>query len=327
MKKIVPTWFAGLALSALVLAGCQKNDELDPTIAGVAVTNPDFQILEDAAIRGDVVSILSNKNPGDPQGNYTVFAPTNEAFGRLGLNAAPDLLTLQQPFLRNTLFYHVTGGTLSGADLRAGLVSPSALGPSRRIISRGGSLYVNGSRIVATDVKASNGTIHAVDKVLLATGADIVQSAVALKDAQVFTRPELSFLVEAVLYCNLAGALSATPGSAPLTVFAPTDQAFKDLGVALGVPLNVPADIRKLPQATVRAVLLNHVVGGGQFTTELPENSSVTTAGGGRLALGAFSNGTLTVKGTNNPAPATMVIPDVQCTNGVVHVIDRVLLP
>lgn len=327
MKKALPTWLAIFALSTLLLVGCQKNNELDPTIAGVAVSNSDFQILEDAAIRGDVVGVLSNKNPGDPEGNYTVFAPTNAAFSRLGLNSASDLLTLQQPFLRSTLLYHVAGGTLAGPDLRAGLVSPSALQLNRRIISRGGSRYINGSKIVATDVKASNGTIHTVDKVLLATGVDIVQSAVALKDAQVFTRPELSFLVEAVLYCNLVGALSASPGGAPLTVFAPTDQAFKDLGAALNVPLNVPADIRKLPQATVTAVLLNHVVLGGQFTPELPENSSVTTAGGGQLTLGAFTGGTLPVKGANNTVPATMVIPDVQCTNGVVHVIDRVLLP
>ncbi len=327
MKKALHIRFFSFLLGILLLAGCHKNDELDPTIAGIAVSNPNFQILEDAAIRGDVVGVLSNKNPNDPEGNYTVFAPTNAAFSRLGLNSAADLLTLQQPFLRNTLLFNVANGTLAGADLRAGLVSPSALGPGRRIVSRGGSFYVNGSQIVSTDVKASNGTIHAVDKVLLATGVDIVQSATALKDAQVFTRPELSFLVEAVLYCNLAGALSASPGGVPITVFAPTDQAFKDLGVALNVPLSVPADIRKLPRTTVTAVLLNSVVPGGQFTTELPESSSVTTAGGGRLALGAFTNGTLTVKGARNATPATMVIPDVQCTNGVVHIIDQVLLP
>ena len=327
MKKSLPGWLCSLALSTLLLAGCQKNEELDPTIAGIAVANPDFQILEDAAIRGEVVDILSNKNPNDPEGNYTVFAPTNQAFGRLGLNSAADLLTLQKPFLTSTLFYHVTGGTLSGSNLQAGLASPSALGPNRRIISRNGSTYVNGSKILATDVKASNGTVHVIDKVLLATGADIVQSAVALKDAQVFTKPELGFLVEAVLYCNLAGVLTASPGSPQFTVFAPTDQAFRNLGTDLGVVLDVPADIRKLPQATVTAVLLNHVVPGGQFTSELPENSRITTAGGSQLTLGAFADGILTVKGSSNATAAGMVIPDVQCTNGVVHVIDRVLLP
>jgi uncharacterized surface protein with fasciclin (FAS1) repeats len=92
----------------------------------------------------------------------------------------------------------------------------------------------------------------------------------------------------------------------------------------------VPADIRKLPVATVTAVLLNHVViggaQGGKFTSELPENSTITAAGGA-IALGTFNIGVLTAKGNGNTAPANMVIPDVQCTNGVVHVIDRVLLP
>ncbi|GAA3995231.1 fasciclin domain-containing protein [Hymenobacter fastidiosus] len=330
MKHLVPTWFAGLALTAVLLAGCSKDEAAELSIAGIAVSNPDFQELEDAAIRGGVVTTLSNKNPADPQGNYTVFAPTNAAFARLGLRTAADLTALRPTFLTNTLLYHVASGTLAGADLRLGNFSASALGPNRRITSRGGSLYVNGSRILATDVRASNGTIHIVDKVLLATGADIVQSAVALSQGQVFVKPELTFLVEAVLYCDLAGALSATSGSAPLTVFAPTDQAFKNLGTLLNVPLVVPADIRKLPKDVVTAVLLNHVLGGAnadKFTSELPEKTALIPLGGSPVAMGPFANGLLTVQGKSNASPATMVIPDVQCTNGVVHIIDQVLLP
>ncbi|WP_241502146.1 fasciclin domain-containing protein [Hymenobacter glacialis] len=288
--------------------------------------------MEDAALRGDVAVLLGNKNPNDAQGNYTVFAPTNGAFARLGLNTAQDLTALQQPFLRNTLLYHVFSGSLPGSGLTAGTSSPSALGPQRRIIRRAdGTMYVNGSKILATDVRAANGLIHPIDKVLLATGADVLNSALALQSAKVFVKPELTFLVEAVIYANLTGALTGSPGSAPLTVFAPTDQAFKDLGVLLGVPLNQPSDIRKLPVATVTKVLLNHVVGGaqgGKFTSELPNGTTVASAGGDPVAFGAFINGVLTVKGAGNgTAVANMVIPDVQCTNGVVHVIDRVLLP
>ena len=260
-----------------------------------------------------------------------MFAPTNAAFSRLGLNTAQDLGALQQSFLQNTLYYHVFSGKLAGSALTAGSTSGSALGVTRRIIRRAdGTLYVNGSKILGTDVKAANGLIHPIDKVLLATGADVLNSALALQGSKVFVKPELTFLVEAVVYCNLQGALTASPGSAPLTVFAPTDQAFKDLGVLLGVALNQPSDIRKLPVTTVTAVLLNHVVGGtqgGKFTSELPENTSVPSAGGAPVALGGFQGGVLTVKGANNTVPANMVIPDVQCTNGVVHVIDRVLLP
>ena len=154
-----------------------------------------------------------------------------------------------------------------------------------------------------------------------------MQSALALRDSKVFTSPELSFLVEAVLYADLAGALTASAGSPSFTVFAPTDQAFKDLGVLLGVPLNVPADIRKLPKETVKQVLLNHVVNdSGKFTSEM-NGGNVSPLGGSALTIGAFNNGVLTVKGKGNSVVANMVIPDVQTTNGVVHVIDRVLLP
>ncbi|MCB2379177.1 fasciclin domain-containing protein [Hymenobacter sp. BT635] len=326
--------FAGLALSALVFTGCSKDTEADPSIAGIAVANADFSVLEDAAIRGGVVEVLSNKNPNDPAGNYTVFAPNNFAFARLGLTQATDLNALQTSFLTSTLLYHVAGGTLAGSALQAGTSSASALGPARRIVSRNGLRYVNGSRIVATDVKASNGTVHVIDKVLLATGADVVQSAVALSTSKVFVKPDLQYLVYAVVYCELGAALSE--GSPQLTVFAPTDQAFKDLYQQFGIQLNTPADLEKLPnaKATLTAVLLNHVVAsnqGGQlrqFTSELPESASLPTLGGGRLSFGPFTDGVLTVQGAGNgPATAGMVIPDIQCTNGVVHVIDRILLP
>ena len=224
-------------------------------------------------------------------------------------------------------------GLLTGSALTPSAAPSASLfgGLTRRIILRAdGSRYVNGSKILDTDVQAANGLIHPIDKVLLATNADVLNSALALQSGGVFVKPELTFLVEAVVYCNLQGALIGTPGSPKLTVFAPTDQAFKDLGVILGVPLNQPSDIRKLPMATVTAVLLRHVIIGGsqvgKFTPEFLENTTVATAGG-PVAFGSFTNGVLTVKGPGNAAPANMVIPDVQCTNGVVHVIDRVLLP
>lgn len=324
MKHLFSRWLTGLACSAVCLTSCH-HEEVAPSIANIAVANQDFSVLEDAAIRGGVAIALTNKNADG--GDYTVFAPTNAAFARLGLNNAQDLLALQKPFLTTTLLYHTVSGRLEGSSLQPGSTSASLAGPTRRIISRNGSLYVNGSRILAQDVKAANGLVHPIDKVLLATGVDIVQSALALRNGQVFVKPELTFLVEALVYCNLTDALTAKPGSPSFTVFAPTDAAFRDLGKLLGVELAQPSDIRKLPQATVTAVLLNHVASnGGKFTPELLENSILPTLGGS-LTLGAFTNGVLPVQGRGNAAAAAMVIPDVQCTNGVVHVIDRVLLP
>ena len=335
--KINSSLKTGVLLLGTVLAGsgCAKNSEVDPSITNIAVTNPDFQLLEDAAIRGGVAGTLGNKNPNDPQGNYTVFAPTNAAFNRLGIREAVDLTALQPGFLTSTLYYHVFSGSLAGSSLTAGSTSPSATpqGLTRRIITRAdGSRYVNGSKILGTDVHAANGLIHPIDKVLIATGANIVASAQALQTAKVFVNPELTFLVEAVVYSGLAPTLS---GPGPFTVFAPTDQAFKEFislktGKAIGTI--TPADLRGFPAQTVQNILLGHALGGAKFTPELPESSTVTAAGGTMLTLGAFNNGVLTVKygdgsAGNKALSANMVIPDVQCTNGVVHVIDRVLQP
>ena len=327
-----------LALSMLAVGSCAKNKDVEPSITNIAVTVPDFQLLEDAAIRGGVAVTLGNKNPGDPNGNYTVFAPNNAAFNRLGIREAVDFTALQPGFLTNTLLYHVYSGSLEGGALTSGSSSAGAftvpatsttpaITPTRRIIRRAdGSLYVNGSKILGTDVKAANGLIHPIDKVLIATGGNVVQSAQALQMAQVFANPELTLLVAAVVKCNLAADLSA-PG--PYTVFAPTDQAFKDAGIASVDAIN---NMSASQVTGLRNILLNHVLAGAnanKFTPELPESSAVTALGGGSLQLGVFTNGVLTVRGRGNSAnsPANMVIPDVQCTNGVVHVIDKVLLP
>jgi uncharacterized surface protein with fasciclin (FAS1) repeats len=325
MKKI--TYILFIALSTIGMISCEKTNDFIPSIANIAVSNPAFSQLEAAAVKGGVAVVLSNKNAGDPSGKFTVFAPTNDAFARLGLNVEGDFAALNTTFLTNTLLFHVSNGALAGNTIAAGGKTPSLLGVGRRYITRGADKYINGSKILATDVAAENGVVHVIDKVLVTGGADIVQTALALNKSQVFAGPELTFLVEAVLYADLAGALSASAGSPSFTVYAPTDAAFKQLGKDLGVPLNVPADIRKLPLATVKAVLLNHVVNnGGKFTPEITANTE-TPLGGTALTYGAFTNGTYTIKGKSNAIVANMVIPDVQVTNGVVHVIDRVLLP
>lgn len=302
------------------------EDEI-PSIANIAVSNPNFSTLEAAAVAGGVAVVLSNSNPNDPSGDYTVFAPTNDAFARLGLNEK-TLGVLQKSFLTNTLLYHVSNGNLLNTAISGDVSSTSAFGVDRRFVSRDGDTYINGSKILATDIMASNGTVHAIDKVMIASGADIVQTAIALQSAQVFTTPELTYLVEAVIYADLVGALSASEGSASFTVFAPSDQAFIDLGAALGLSFTKPADIRQLPVDVVTAVLLNHVIANdGKFTPELSQGE-VTPLGGDALTLGAFTSGTLTVTGAGNGGEvANMLIPDVQTTNGIVHVIDRVLLP
>jgi uncharacterized surface protein with fasciclin (FAS1) repeats len=333
-NKLFNSAFIG-ALALFIATGfsaCKKDENVKPTIAQIAVNINGFSQLEAAAIRGGVVGLLSNKNPeATSGGNFTVFAPTNQAFAKLGLVNPEDLNALQQSFLFTVLAYHVNNGLKIETDFTNGASLPSLLGATvtKRIITRnnGKDLFVNGSKIISTNVTAENGVVHAIDKVLLASGANIANTAIFFSQGKGFVKPELSFLVEAVVYCDLVNAL-ADP-AANYTVFAPTNQAFKDLGKILGVSIENPSDIRKLPKATVTQVLLTHVFnlpGGGKFTSEL-NAGTITSLNSKPVTFGAYTDGVLTVKGSGNAVAANMVIPDVQTTNGVVHVIDRVLLP
>ena len=329
-------------LFSTILTSCKKNnDGVDQTISQIAVSMAGFSQLKAAAIQGGVAVVLSNKNPAaGSNGNYTVFAPTNEAFAKIGLVKPADLTALQNSFLTNVLLYHVSNGSTLENAFTSGALLPSKLGETssvpngviKRIIYRGSDKYVNGSKIVATNVKADNGIVHVIDRVLLASGDNIANTTIFFAQGKGFVNPELTFLLEAVLYADLAGALS--DANAKYTVFAPTNQAFMDLGKILGVPLNQPSDIRKLPKATVQSVLLSHVFNlvdagvtqtVGKFTSEL-NAGTITALNGKSVTLGAYTNGYLTIQGSGNSAPANMVIPDVQTTNGVVHVIDRVIL-
>ncbi|TXD50330.1 MULTISPECIES: fasciclin domain-containing protein [unclassified Polaribacter] len=331
MKNLYKKFGIALAfLGVLTVASCESSssyeDEL-PSIANIAVSNDAFSTLEAAAVNGGVAGVLSNSNPNDPSGDYTVFAPNNSAFARLGLTES-TLGALQTSFLTNTLLYHVSNGNLAGSAIQANGTSGSALGGlTRRFINRDGTLYINGSKILATDIAAANGTVHVIDKVMIATGGNVVASAIALQTAAVFKTPELRYLVQAVVYAGLADALSNP--DAKFTVFAPNDQAFINLGTALGLSFNKPEDVKMIDKDLLTAVLLNHVFADtskDRFTSEL--NAGIyETLGSDTIKLGAYNNGVLTVSGSGNAQPANMVIPDVQTTNGIVHVIDQVLLP
>ncbi len=315
----------GLIVSIAIIS-CERNSTFEdskPSIAKIAVLNSGFSVLETAAIKGGVALLLTNANAGDPSGKFTVFAPTNAAFEKLGLNS-DNLAILDQEFLTNTLKYAVSNGDLNSGSF-SGTSASAFEGNTRKFITKNGDKYINGSKIISTDITAANGTVHAIDKVLLATNGNIVESAIAVQTGKVFVKPELTYLVAAVLWAD-PSILTALTTSPSLTVFAPTDDAFIKLGLALGKTFTKPKDIELIDKATVTAVLLNNVIGGGKFTSEMTSGANASV-GGGTLTLGAFENGVLTVKGNGNASPAKMVIPDIQSKNGVIHIIDTVLLP
>jgi uncharacterized surface protein with fasciclin (FAS1) repeats len=317
MKQIT-SLLTAFALLSIIATGCKKYSEETPSISGIAVANADFSTLEDAAILGGVAGVLSNKNANHPSGNYTVFAPNNAAFAKLGLVDGASLGALQPSFLTNTLLYHTSNGDIMGASIVAGSGTPSVTNIMRRYISRGSDKYLNGSKILATDIKASNGTVHEIDKVIIGTGVNIVASAQLLSTAKVFKNAELTFLVAAVVKSGLAPVLADPANN--FTIYAPTDAAFKAAGFA------TVADVSNAPAAVLQAVLLNHAIPTGKYTSEYT-GTTATTAGGGILTYGPYTNGVFTIKSNGITSPANMVIPDIMCSNGVVHLIDKVLLP
>lgn len=234
----------------------------------------------------------------------TIFAPTDQAFAELGLN--PRNIG-SVPNLREILLYHVVGGRVFSGDLSAGFV-PSLNGAGLEI-SLANGVMVNDANVILADIRAFNGVIHVIDQVLMPPPQNLVELALSFD-------PEFSILVAAVQKAGLAETL-ATGG--PFTVFAPTNDAFVALLGELGA-----GSLDDIPDETLRQVLLYHVVEGRVFSSDLSSGDVGTLNGDD------FSVNTADLTITDSRGREANLIPsllNVQASNGVVHVIDRVILP
>lgn len=264
---------------------------LPPTVADLAVANSSFTTLVSALSGSGLVPALS-----DPAGTYTVFAPTNDAFA--SLTSLPD-------DLKSILLYHVLGSTVYSNAVTTGYaktLSSYMTHPMDIYINTASGVKINNSAsVVLADVVGTNGVIHVIDKVLLpptVVGIAVNNSA-------------FSTLVSAVVKAGLAETLS---GNGPFTVFAPTNDAFAALFTSLGVN-----GIDALTAEQLTPILLYHVVAGNNVSSGLV-NGQIPTLHGNNLSVtvgkGVVLNGNTSV-----------IVADVQGTNGVVHAIDKVLLP
>ena len=310
-------WFQRMAaLSALVLvAACGGSDDPPPpsnpqpgTVVQVAQADPQFSTLVEAVVAADLATTLSGSGP------FTVFAPTNDAFAALltELGVTKAQLLADKALLTSVLTYHVLPARVQRAQVPAGKAITTVQGGVFKIDAVGAALVVTDGRnrqatITATDVPASNGVIHVIDKVLLPADKTIVQTAQAL--------PGFGTLVQAVVAAGLANALSA-PG--PLTVFAPTDAAFADLLAELGVTeQQLLANTALLTQ-----VLTYHVVPGRVLKADVPVATPIATLQGD-----TFSVSNALVITDQRARNANIAATDVLASNGVIHVIDKVILP
>ena len=292
---------------ATMATSCGDDDNGDDTmgpltIAEIASGDANFTTLVSALERVNLTGTLNNA------GTFTVFAPTNAAFDALGV----DLNTLSDQALTEILLYHVLGSTVMSGDIAAGQTYVSTLaetGPGNTALSLlvegGGGVSLNGSANVSTaDLEASNGVIHVIDEVLLPL--DIVGQAAA--------NSNFTSLVSAL--GSAEGDLVTTlQGDGPFTVFAPVNSAFDAISSVTAT----------LSASDLANVLTYHVVSPANvLSTTLTDGQVVQTLNGQDFTVNVGSNVTITDQSANNVG---IILVDVQATNGVIHVLDAVLLP
>jgi uncharacterized surface protein with fasciclin (FAS1) repeats len=294
-----------------LMAACGGNDgEVhQPNIVETAAANPSFSILVEAVTAAGLADTLSGPGP------LTVFAPTNDAFALLltELGVTKAQLLADKPLLTAVLTYHVVPAKVLKAGVPLGKAVTTVQGGIFKVDAVGADLVITDgrnrtSKITTTDLMASNGVIHVIDKVILPANKNIVETALA-------SAPEFSILVEAVVAANLQGTLS---GTGPFTVFAPTNAAFAALLTELGLTkAQLLADVPLLTK-----VLTYHVVSGRVLKADVPVGAAIATVQTGTFTVDA----TLAIA-DQRARKSNIVATDVLASNGVIHVIDKVILP
>lgn len=269
-----------------------------------------FTLLRAAITRAGLGATLSGAGP------LTVFAPTDSAFRAAGYADAAAITAAPAATINNLLLYHVVSGsavTAAAIPTVQTAYPTSVSGNAPIYVSKGTGVSVNGARVQQADVQATNGVVHVINKVLMPPAGTVL--AIAQADTT------LSFLTAAAMRGGptLTAALA---GPTPLTVFAPTNAAFRL------TPYNSLSAINAANPTTLAAVLTNHVLAPARAYSPTLVRGPVTTFGGGSLTVTLGSNNaiTLTSPGSATNA-ATVTTPDINATNGVIHKINRVLLP
>ncbi|MGD8585232.1 MAG: fasciclin domain-containing protein [Chloroflexota bacterium] len=304
------------AFIALVLVVSSAFAAGHKTIVDIAVEDGRFDTLVAAVVYTDLAEALSG-------GEWTVFAPTDDAFAKLGLNENNITSAFSKAELTDILLYHALEGEVS-SDKALTLLGDVTManGQKAGLKAFAGDLYVNDdSKVIIPDVDAANGVIHVVDTVILGPwprGEETVAVGGGGDEAAGNTIVDIAInngnfdtLVAAVVYADLAGALSG----GEWTVFAPTDDAFAKLG------LNADNISSAFTKAEITDILLYHALEG-----EVNSDKALTLLGDVTMANGAkaglkFFDGSLWVNDY-----AKVIAADVSADNGVIHVVDSVIL-
>jgi uncharacterized surface protein with fasciclin (FAS1) repeats len=316
--------FAALLGATISFSSCKDDDDVPPppktnTITDVVVGNASFSVLKEAVVKAKLDATLSSAGP------FTVFAPDNAAFGLANINSA-FVAGASEAALKDLLLYHTLPAKILAAGVPAGpnakVVTATvggAGGDSVFVTRNANGVFVNGIKVATPDIPADNGVIHQLSVALNKPKGNIVQTAQAVTGGD----NGLDSLVVAVTAAGLGSTLSGSV----YTVFAPTNKAFRDVLTALSLP-----NVKSIPLATLTGVLTYHVTaasapsGPRVFSSDLP-NGTLPMLSGKSTTTNVATTGA-TIKGLGNGANASnILVANVMCSNGVVHVIDRVLLP
>jgi uncharacterized surface protein with fasciclin (FAS1) repeats len=304
MKKA--TLYA-LLISATLLAGicmigscgstpmaASKMATSEKDIVDTAVAAGNFKTLVTAVQAAGLVDTLKSAGP------FTVFAPTDDAFAKIPKDQLEALLA-NKTQLTAVLTYHVVAGKVMSTDLTNDMAVKTVQGENVTITLDDGGVMVNDAKVVQADIVCTNGVIHAIDTVLTSE-KDIVDTAVAAGNFKT--------LITAV---QAAGLVDTLKSAGPFTVFAPTDDAFAK------IPKD-QLDALLANKTQLTAVLTYHVVAGKVMSTDLTNNMAVKTVQGENVTITLADGGVM----VND---AKVVQADIECTNGVIHAIDTVLMP
>ena len=272
------------------------------TVVDIVINSEDHTLLEAAVIAAGLVEALSAEGP------FTVFAPTDAAITALveALEiTAEDLLAL--PDLGEILQYHVVAGAAMSGDLTDGQEIETLLGENVTVTINADGVFINDAQVTAADIEAGNGVVHVIDAVLLPPAPETNTVVDVIVNSEDHT-----LLEAAVIEAGLVEVLSA---EGPFTVFAPTDSAITVLVEALEITAE---DLLALPNLS--EILKYHVVAGAAMSGDLTDGQEIETLLGSNVTVTINAEGVFI-----NDAQVT--VADIEADNGVVHVIDAVLLP
>jgi transforming growth factor-beta-induced protein len=292
----------GLGLMLTLTFGCGDDDgdieppPADDTIPDVAIEAGNFTTLVALIDSVDLLVTLYGTGP------FTVFAPTDEAFAAFEAENPGTLESLTPEQTEALLLYHVLGFEASSSSLTDGMRPETLLSPQTLEIGVNGGVMVNGIAVVTPDIRASNGIIHAIDGILVPP--DIIQTAIAAG----------SFTALAALIGDL-DIVETLQGSGPFTVFAPTDEAFA------AFEAENPGLLEGLSPEELSNIVRYHVVSGQYLSSDLSDGQELETLEDGAATVSIGVGETVTVN------DAQVVTADIRTFNGVIHIIDGLLIP